>query len=31
LTRTFTHLVRASGPAPVRLHDLRHGAASLAK
>jgi len=30
LTATFTHLVRASGLPPVRLHDLRHGAASLA-
>jgi integrase len=30
LTATFTQLVRASGLPPVRLHDLRHGAASLA-
>jgi len=30
LTQTFTQLVRASGLPPVRLHDLRHGAASLA-
>ena len=30
LTRTFTQLVRASGLPPVRLHDLRHGTASLA-
>ena len=29
LTQTFTQLVRASGLPPVRLHDLRHGAASL--
>ena len=30
LTQTFTQLVRASGLPPVRLHDLRYGAASLA-
>ncbi len=30
LTRRFGHLVKASGLPPVRLHDLRHGAASLA-
>jgi integrase len=30
LTQTFTQLVKASGLPPVRLHDLRHGAASLA-
>jgi hypothetical protein len=30
LTQTFTRLVKASGLLPVRLHDLRHGAASLA-
>lgn len=30
LTRLFAHLVKASGLPPVRLHDLRHGAASLA-
>jgi integrase len=30
LTATFTQLVKASGLPPVRLHDLRHGAASLA-
>jgi len=29
LTRRFRHLVRRSGLPPVRLHDLRHGAASL--
>jgi hypothetical protein len=30
LTRRFRRLVDASGLPPVRLHDLRHGAASLA-
>jgi hypothetical protein len=30
LTRRFGCLVKASGLPPVRLHDLRHGAASLA-
>ncbi|HEV3173772.1 MAG TPA: site-specific integrase [Actinocrinis sp.] len=30
LTRLFAALVMASGLPPVRLHDLRHGAASLA-
>jgi integrase len=30
LTRRFRHLMLASGLPPVRLHDLRHGAASLA-
>jgi integrase len=30
LTRTFTQLIKESGLPPVRLHDLRHGAASLA-
>lgn len=30
LTRTFNKLVAASGLPPVRLHDLRHGAGSLA-
>ena len=30
LTRTFRQLVRETGLPPVRLHDLRHGAASLA-
>jgi integrase len=30
LTRTFGRLVKDSGLPPVRLHDLRHGAASLA-
>ncbi|XVV13987.1 site-specific integrase [Actinoplanes sp. CA-131856] len=30
LTRRFHHLVVESGLPPVRLHDLRHGAASLA-
>ena len=30
LTRRFHHLVLESGLPPVRLHDLRHGAASLA-
>jgi integrase len=30
LTRRFRHLVGQSGLPPVRLHDLRHGAASLA-
>jgi integrase len=30
LTQTFAQLVKASGLPPVRLHDLRHGAASLA-
>jgi integrase len=30
LTRTFGRLVNDSGLPPVRLHDLRHGAASLA-
>ncbi|MDQ7911107.1 tyrosine-type recombinase/integrase [Phytohabitans sp. ZYX-F-186] len=29
LTRRFRRLVADSGPPPVRLHDLRHGAASL--
>lgn len=29
-TRRFRHLVTASGLPPVRLHDLRHGAATLA-
>jgi integrase len=29
LTRRFAHLVRTSGLPPVRLHDLRHGAATL--
>jgi integrase len=31
LTQTFAQLVKASGLPPVRLHDLRHGAASLAQ
>lgn len=31
LTATFTQLVKASGLPPVRLHDLRRGAASLAR
>ena len=30
LTRRFRRLVEVSGLPPVRLHDLRHGAASLA-
>ena len=30
LTRRFRRLVEQSGLPPVRLHDLRHGAASLA-
>jgi integrase len=30
LTRRFRYLVRQSGLPPVRLHDLRHGAATLA-
>lgn len=30
LTRLLYDLIRASGLPPVRLHDLRHGAASLA-
>jgi integrase len=30
LTRRFRHLMLASGLPPVRFHDLRHGAASLA-
>jgi integrase len=30
LTRRFRQLVTRSGLPPVRLHDLRHGAASLA-
>jgi len=30
LTRTFRRLVAAAGLPPVRLHDLRHGAATLA-
>jgi integrase len=30
LTRTFTRLVKKTGMPPVRLHDLRHGAAALA-
>jgi hypothetical protein len=30
LTRRFVRLVKDSGLPPVRLHDLRHGAASLA-
>ena len=30
LTRRFHHLVGDSGLPPIRLHDLRHGAASLA-
>ncbi|WP_255562981.1 hypothetical protein [Micromonospora sp. RP3T] len=30
MTRRFRHLVTDSGLAPVCLHDLRHGAASLA-
>jgi hypothetical protein len=29
LTQTFTQLVKASGLPPMRLHDLRHGAATL--
>ena len=29
LTRTFSALVEESGLPPVRLHDLRHGAATL--
>ena len=31
LTRRFAHLVRKAGLPPVRLHDLRHGAATLAQ
>jgi integrase len=31
LTRRFRYLVRKSGLPPVRLHDLRHGAATLAQ
>jgi hypothetical protein len=30
LTRRFGHLVQKSGLPPIRLHDLRHGAATLA-
>jgi integrase len=30
LTRTFKKLVGLAGLPPVRLHDLRHGADSLA-
>ena len=30
LTRRLGHLVKESGLPPVRLHDLRHGAATLA-
>jgi integrase len=30
LTRTFRNLIAENGMPPVRLHDLRHGAASLA-
>jgi integrase len=30
LTRRFHHLVGESGLPPIRLHDLRHGAANLA-
>jgi hypothetical protein len=30
ITRRFRHLVVTSGLPPVRLHDLRHGAATLA-
>jgi integrase len=30
LTRQFRYLVGESGLPPVRLHDLRHGAATLA-
>jgi integrase len=30
LTRRFRYLARHSGLPPVRLHDLRHGAATLA-
>ncbi|MFC6083688.1 tyrosine-type recombinase/integrase [Sphaerisporangium aureirubrum] len=30
LTRTLTELITAAGLPPIRLHDLRHGAASLA-
>jgi integrase len=29
LTRTFVRLLKATGLPPVRLHDLRHGAATL--
>ncbi len=29
LTHRFTHLVAASGLPPVRLHGLRHGAATM--
>jgi integrase len=31
LTRTFGKLIKKTGLQPVRLHDLRHGAASLAQ
>ena len=31
LTRTFTKLAADAGLPPIRLHDLRHGAASLAQ
>ena len=31
LTRTFKKLTALAGLPPVRLHDLRHGAASLAR
>ena len=30
LTRTFRALATGAGLPPVRLHDLRHGAATLA-
>jgi integrase len=30
LTRTFQKLVSEHGLPPIRLHDLRHGAATLA-
>ncbi|MDL4775210.1 MULTISPECIES: tyrosine-type recombinase/integrase [Thermomonosporaceae] len=30
LTRTFTKLIAEHGLPPIRLHDLRHGAATLA-
>ncbi|MFI0370576.1 hypothetical protein ACH35V_22145 [Actinomadura sp. 1N219] len=30
LTRLFRDLIAEHGPPPVRLHDLRHGAATLA-
>ncbi len=29
VTKTFTRLAKAAGLRPIRLHDLRHGAASL--